>query len=177
MRFAMTRGGFNVVLLAGLSITVALGASQRTPSLVLDSPQDTTSELASLEARVARSPEDREAALRLARALLGRNAPGLALAVLERSSRALERSPEAADLAATAQMKVGKNRAALASTKQALVACERQGCEGTLLARNARREELIEAALAEGIEDMEADPEATARAHRKATRRVQLAMN
>lgn len=170
----MTRGWFNAVLLAGLSITAALGASQRTPSLVLGA---TTPGLAALEAQAARSPSDQEAVLRLSRAYLDRNAPGLALAVLDRSPAMLRASPAAIDVAATAQVRAGQNRRALASTRQALALCETQGCDGGLLARSARREELLEAAIAEGIEDVDANPDATERAYRKALRRVQLAMN
>lgn len=170
----MARGWLNAMLLAGFSIMAALGASQRTPSLVIPSP---AAQLGELEAHVARAPGDQQAVLQLTQTFLDRNSPGLALAVLERSPALLQRSPAAADLAATARLRTGQNRTALAMTRQALVLCERQGCDGTTMARNARREELLEAVLADGIEDMDANPEATARAYRKAVRRVQLAMN
>ncbi|MCS6899573.1 MAG: hypothetical protein RMJ98_07645 [Myxococcales bacterium] len=172
----MTRGWLHGMLLAGFLITAALEASQRTPKLVLDSSPNTL-ELSALEARVAHTPQDQRAVLQLARTLLEQNEPGMALAVLERSPKAMERSPEGADLIATVQMRMGKNRAALASTKHALMACERQGCEGILLARNTLREELLEVLLTEGIEDVEANPEATAQIYRQATRQVHLAIN
>lgn len=170
----MARGWLNAMLLAGFSIVAALGASQRTPSLVLSEP---AAQLTELEARVARAPEDQDAVLRLTQIFLEQNSPGLALAVLDRSPALLHRSAAAADLAATARLRTGQNRSALAMTRQALSLCERQGCDGVTVARNAHREELLEAALADGIEDVDANPEATARAYRKAVRRVQLAMN
>ncbi|MCU0656864.1 MAG: hypothetical protein MUF64_16905 [Polyangiaceae bacterium] len=172
----MVRGWMNVALLAGISIMAALGASQRTPSLVLAHlPGDPA--LAELEARVASDPKDEAAMIQLARTLLDRNAPGLAVTVLERSPSVLQRSAEAADLASTAQLRSGKNRSALAWTRQALALCEKRGCEHGTVVRATRREELLEAAVSEGIEDLDANPEATARVLRKAVRQVQLAMN
>lgn len=162
------------MLLAGFSILVALGASQRTPEAVLPSLPP---ELVALEAHVARSPEDQVAVLQLTQALLDQGAPGLALTVLERSPSLTQQSPAVADLAATAELRNGHNRLALAMTQRTLELCEQQSCNGVTIARSLRREALLRAALADGIEDIDANPEATARAYRKAVRQVRLAMN
>lgn len=170
----MTRGWLNAGVLMMAALGLALGASQRTPSLVMSSADPA---LEALEARVARSPRDVGAAMNLARELLDRGAPGLALSVLERSEEAAGASPEASNLTAAALVAAGKNQRALAATRRALQLCEATGCEGRLVAQATRREGMLEAVLAAGIEDIAADPEATAAAYRRSLRQVRVAMN
>lgn len=170
----MLRARMNVVLLVGLLLAVVVGASRRTPGLVLPSG---TEGVASLEEAAARRPDDAVAVNALARAFLERRAPGLALAVLERSPSVVRTSPEAADLAATAAMGAGRGRQALAWTRQALALCNEGSCGASLVVRATRREGLLEAALELGIEDIHAAPEAVEAAYRRTLRQVRIAMN
>jgi len=173
----MARGWLNAAVLLGLSALITVSASRRTPSLVIEKRGQALEEMAALENRVSVNPDDQVAVLTLARGFLNRGSPGLALAVLERSPSVAQGSAAGADVTATALMNAGKNRQALAMTRQALALCEAGSCEANVAARAARREELLEAVLAVGIEDMDSDPEAVERAYHRALRRVQLAMN
>jgi len=173
----MARGWLNAAVLLGLAALITVSASRRTPSLVIEKRGQALDEMTALENRVSINPDDQAAVLALARGFLNRGSPGLALAVLERSPSVAQGSATGADVAATALMNAGKNRQALAMTRQALALCEAGSCEASVAARAARREELLEAVLAVGIEDMDSDPEAVERAYHRALRRVQLAMN
>lgn len=170
----MARGWLNGAVLVGLAVAGAAGASRRTPSLVLE-PRGAEA-LAALEVQAARSPDDEAAVGALARALLDRGEPGMALAALERSPGLVQSSPEVSDLTAVALVSAGRNRQALAVTRQALSWCDRRPCGASLVARAVRREEWLDAAVAAGIEDMSKNPEGAMLAYRRAVREVRLAM-
>lgn len=173
----MARGWLNAAVFLGVSAVMALSASRRTPSLLVGQRGAPLGEMAALEAQVARDPSNPTAVVALARGFLERGSPGLALAVLERSPGVVQASAAAADVAATAMVGAGHNRQALALTRQALSLCDEQACEASLLVRATQREELLDAVLAVGIEDMDKNPEGALQAYRRAVRQVRVAMN
>ena len=62
-------------------------------------------------------------------------------------------------------------------TRRALSLCAEQGCDASLVARSVRRENLLEAVIEMGIEDVTSNPEAAELAYRRTVRQVRVAMN
>jgi hypothetical protein len=172
----MARTWANALVLVGIASAVLLGATHRSPSLAHPQRQGGSPAHQALEERAARDPGDAPAAQALARSYLDRGDPGLAVAVLERSPSAID-SASSADFAAVAYLNAGLGTASLSMTRKALDLCERQTCEASLIARAARREELLQAVLEMGVEDVTRHPEALELAYRRTVRQVRVAMN
>jgi hypothetical protein len=174
----MARFWANIALLSGLTVAALVGASRRTPSLVLGAHgQPELARLASLEHRAAVNPSDLGAVTGLARSYLDRGDAGLALAVLQRSGEQVAASATASDLAASVYLNTGHAREALASTRQALALCADRPCEAGVVSRSARREGLLEAVIEMGVEDVTTNPEVVELAYRRTIRPVRIAMN
>lgn len=163
----------NVAVLAAMAAAVVVGAARRSPALAHGAGGAGVEQL---EAQAAQAPGDRRAAQELARSYVGRGEFGLAVAVFERAPGAAD-SPAASEVAALAYLNAGQGSASLSMTRRTLELCERQGCEATVVARAARREEMLTAVLEMGVEDVTTHPEAVDLALRRTVRQVRVAMN
>jgi hypothetical protein len=168
----MARHWLNAAVLLGLcGFGVAL-AAHRSPAPV-SAPSD---EIARLEQAFALDSGDAGAAQSLMRAYLERDTPGLAVSVVQRAPAAALATPASTDLASRALLGAGRATESLAVTRQIVNRCEAEGCDASLIARAARREQILTAMVEMGIEDADRDPAAVELALRRSTRQVRLAM-
>jgi hypothetical protein len=158
------------------------GQPQAAPSPgVQRAPISTDSTLAALEERAALAP-DATSVAKLAAAYLERDQPGLASAVIEKASPAIQAHPEIAHLHARALLHRGKVPEALAMARQVEAACEAamdapgegQACPAWLMARSARQVAFLEEMNAAGIEDPAANPDGARAAYDKSSRHVRF---
>jgi hypothetical protein len=111
----------------------------------------------------------------LANAYLDRAQPGLATAVIEKTSPALRAQPEVAHVYARALFHRGRAREALAVAKSATDSCEEgSGCPAWLVAKTARQVAFFEQVVAAGIDDPDHDPAATQAAYLRSSHEVRL---
>jgi hypothetical protein len=130
--------------------------------------------LAALENVVAQAPTDKRSLLDLTTAYLDGAQPGMALAVLARSSAEIRRDPEVTHATARALFENGRTREALATELKALDACGENACVPRLLAQAARRVEFFQAVVDLGIENPMHSPELVQTAYQRTNREVRL---
>ena len=127
-----------------------------------------------LEARAALAPSA-GSVVALAGAYLDRGQPGLATAVIEKSPRETQLRPEVAVLHARALFHRGQVRDALAVARDASDSCsDGTTCAPWLVAKTTRQVAFFEQAVAAGIEDPSANPEATLAAYDRSSHEVRL---
>jgi hypothetical protein len=134
---------------------------------------------AEAEARVARAPDDADALAALADAYTEAQAPGVAVALVDGAPRALREHPACSHAQARALVEAGQASRALDAERRALEACGARGpgvCSLRLLATAARRVSVLELLVADGVEDVRANPEALLQAYRATTRDAALAI-
>ena len=135
---------------------------------------DELATLQELESRAAVAPTAGSVAA-LARAYLDRNQPGLATAVLEKAPRDVQKRPEVAYLYARALFHRGRAREALAVAREASETCADMGtCAPWLIAKTERQVAFFEQVVAAGIDDPQANPDATMAAYDRSTHAVRL---
>ena len=127
-----------------------------------------------LEARAALTPTA-VTVTALAAAYLDRGQPGLATAVIEKSPRETQLRPEVAVLHARAVFHRGHVREALAIARDASDSCsDSTTCAPWLVAKTTRQVAFFEQAVAAGIEDPSANPDATLAAYDRSSHEVRL---
>jgi hypothetical protein len=151
-------------------------------------PISTDPGLSALEDRAALAP-DVDTVGKLAAAYLDREQPGLASAVIERSSPAVRSAPEIAHLYARALLHRGKVPEALAIARQVESTCEasidppaahrdsreaKNACPAWLLARSVRQLAFLEEMSAAGIEDPATNPDGTRAAFDRSSREIRF---
>jgi hypothetical protein len=166
-----------LVLVAAALVWVASGAEREHAVLSPVGEASDPSLLARLEADVAASPSDDETLRRLAQAYLDAHAPGLALAVIERSPDGVRVRSKVEHLYARALLEEGRAQDALAVERRVLRTCTMADgiCDAWLIASARRRADILEELVDLGVEDARAQPEASAVAYHNATREARLA--
>jgi len=169
--------GWNVAVLAAIGAIWFCGTTQREKPIVSDTAR--SGPVALLEAKVAAHPHDPNAVRELAQAYLDIRQPGMAIGTIERAAPAVRSEPTVEHLYARALLEQGRSADALAAEKRVLAACADPAveCSTWLIASATRRADIIEQLVQLGIEDANAQPEASALAYYNATRQVSLAVS
>jgi hypothetical protein len=131
-------------------------------------------ELAELEARVSRAPEDAAALGVLVDAYLARRAPGLAQAALDRAPAQIRDFPAIADARARTLSALGRADIALGLQERVLVACSTLPCSHELVGRAERRARFLTEMVRLGVDDPRTDPELALVAYRRSSRQARL---
>lgn len=172
--------GWNVAVLIAIGAIWFCGTTQREKPVVGDSSH--TGPVATLEKKVASAPNDPKATRELAQAYLDIRQPGMAIGVIERASQQVRDEPTVEHLYARALLEQGRSQDALAAEKRVLAKCadpavEAPSCSTWLIASATRRAEIIEQLVQLGVEDTNAQPEASSLAYHNATRQVSLSVS
>ena len=168
----------NGLVLGAISWMASLGGTeQRAAELFPKRTQAVESapaDFQGLEARAALTPTA-VTVTALAAAYLDRGQPGLATAVIEKSPRETQLRPEVAVLHARAVFHRGHVREALAIARDASDSCsDSTTCAPWLVAKTTRQVAFFEQAVAAGIEDPSANPDATLAAYDRSSHEVRL---
>ena len=165
-----------IVLLAMGALWLASGTQSE--RRVLSPPAGGATQIEKLEADVAASPGDDAKVRALGQAYLDAKAPGLALALVERSAPDLKTRPKVEHLYARALLDEGRAADALAVEREVLTTCTMADgiCDAWLVASARRRADILAELVGLGVEDAEADPEVTTVAYHNATREARLAL-
>ncbi|MDF2694425.1 MAG: hypothetical protein K0S65_2808 [Labilithrix sp.] len=171
--------GWNVAVLVAIGAIWFCGTTQREKPVVGDSSH--TGRVGSLETKVAASPNDPAALRDLAQAYLDIRQPGMAVGAIERANVSVREEPTVEHLYARALLDQGRSADALAAEKRVLARCadpslDVPACSTYLIASATRRAEIIEQLVQLGIEDANAQPEASSLAYHNATRQVSLSV-
>jgi hypothetical protein len=151
-----------VMLVGSLGLWAAAGVHREAPLVGASRLPDS---LGSLEFKVARNPSDRASLLRLADLYLDRDAPGLAIAAIQRAPSNVRDDPEVAHALGRAWLHEGHASNALAAQQSVLSACSDAPCAPWLVASALRHERFLSALLRRGIEDYRQDPDGTVAAY------------
>ena len=166
------------VLVAAAALWVASGTQRERPVLAATGSVDASARIGRLEADVATHPDDDAKLRALGQAYLDARAPGLAIALLERSSDDLRTRPKVEHLYARALLEEGRASDALSVEREVLHTCTMADgiCDAWLVASARRRADILEELVGLGVNDARAEPEATAVAYTNATREARLAL-
>ena len=169
--------GWNVAVLVAIGSIWFCGTTQREKPVVGDASHH--GRISLLEAKAAATPKDPAALRELAQAYLDIRQPGMAIGTIERASEEVREEPTVEHLYARALLDQGRSADALAAEKRVLAKCadpsiEVPVCSTYLIASATRRAEIIEQLVQLGVEDANAQPEASSLAYHNATRQVSL---
>jgi hypothetical protein len=175
----MSVKGWNVAVLVAIGAIWFCGTTQREKPVVSDASH--TGRVGTLESKAAATPSDPVALRELVQAYLDARQPGMAVGVVERASPAVRAEPMVDHLYARALLEQGRSADALAAEKRVLAKCadpavEVPPCSTWLIASATRRAEIIEQLVQLGVEDANAQPEASSLAYHNATRQVSLSV-
>jgi len=157
-----------VVLAAALGVWLASGTQREKPVLT----QAKADTVRVLENEVAAHPTDAKQVLALGQAYLDAQSPGLAVAMIEGSPSDVRGDARVDHLYARALVAQGRNADALAAEKRVLAKCVTESCDAFLIASAARRADILQELVNLGVEDAQAQPEASRIAYYNATRQV-----
>jgi hypothetical protein len=163
-----------LVLAAAAGLWMASGTQREKPVLA-NAPTDA---VRALETAVAAAPADSAKVRQLAQAYLDARAPGLALATIERAPEPVRVDPRVDHVYARALLDQGRAEDALVAEKRVLATCTMADsiCDTWLTASAMRRAEILQELVQLGVEDAQAEPEASAVAYLNATREARLAV-
>lgn len=154
----------SAVMLAGaMGLWAANGVHREAPLVGASRLPDSTGDL---EARVATEPSDRPSLLRLVDLYLDRDAPGLAIAAVQRAPQDVQSDPEIQHALGRAWLYEGHASEALAAQQHALSSCAQSHCSPWLIASALRHQSFLTALRSRGIEDYRRDPDGTIAAYR-----------
>lgn len=171
--------GWNVAVLVAVGAVWFCGTTQREKPIVGDASH--TGRVGGLEMKAAARPNDPAALRELGQAYLDIRQPGMAIGIIERAAPAVRREPTVEHLYARALLEQGRSADALAAEKRVLETCadpspEVPACSSYLIASATRRADIIEQLVQLGVEDANAQPEASSLAYHNATRQVSLSV-
>jgi hypothetical protein len=140
------------------------------------------SSVLAVEERAASHPGDPLATRDLAQAYLDAHQPGLAVVWIEAAPPAVRNDVRVRHVAARALVDQGRNDEALALEREVVAACSATasdtwsstGCDSVLVASAIRRASILQALVSLGVEDAQAQPEASLIAYRNATREARV---
>jgi hypothetical protein len=166
------------VLLAVGALWVAGGAQKERAVLAPFGDARDSVAVEKLEAEVAASPRDDAKVRALAQAYLDARAPGLAVALIERSPDVVRERPKTEHVYARALIDEGRANDALALERRVLETCTMADgiCDAWLIASARRRADILEELVGLGVEDARAQPEESVVAYVNATREARLAV-
>jgi predicted Zn-dependent protease len=172
--------GWNVAVLVAIGALWFCGTTQREKPVVGDSTH--TGRIGELELKVAANPNDPSALRELGQAYIDVRQPGMAIGAVERAVPAVRNKPIVEHLYARALLEQGRSADALAAEKRVLTKCadpsaDVPACSTYLIASATRRAEIIEQLVQLGVEDANAQPEASSLAYHNATRQVSLSVS
>lgn len=171
--------GWNVAVLVAIGAIWFCGTTQREKPVL---GAQSTGKVGMLESKTAMSPADPAALRELAQAYLDSRQPGMAVGVIERALPAVRSEPQVEHLYARALLDQGRSNDALAAERRVLAQCAdptvgTASCSTWLVASATRRSEIIEQLVQLGVEDTNAQPEASSIAYHNATRSVSLSVS
>lgn len=169
--------GWNVGVLVAIGAIWFCGTTQREKPVVGNASH--TGPVATLENKVAANPQDPKATRELAQAYLDIRQPGMAIGTIERAIPSVRQEPTVEHLYARALLEQGRSQDALAAERRVLAQCavSEMTCSTWLIASATRRAEIIEQLVQLGVEDANAQPEASSLAYHNATRQVSLSVS
>jgi hypothetical protein len=167
--------GWNVAVLLAIGAIWFAGSTQREKRVVGDA--QTGDKMAVLENQVAAQPTDAAKLRELAQSYLDARQPGMALATIERAPVAIRQDPTVEHIYARALLDQGRSADALAAERRVLARCADPSvnaptCSTFLIASATRRADILEQLVQLGVEDANANPEASSLAYQNATRQV-----
>lgn len=170
---------YGVAMLAAATTLWIMSGTQREKPLLAATEPDP---VRSLEAAAVAHPGDPDANRALAQAYLDARQPGLAIVLVESAAPPVREDVRVQHVYARALVDEGRNDEALAVEKGVLAACRplalgekaAPGCDGTLLASAMRRTDILSELVAQGVEDAQAQPEASLVAYQNATREAHV---
>lgn len=160
------------VLTAALGLWLASGTQREKPVLALAK----TEAVRALENDVALHPARKEPVIALAQAYLDAQSPGLAVSLVESLPNAVRADVKIDHLYARALVAQGRNQEALSAERRVLAECTVDSCDAFLIASAQRRADIIAELLKLGVEDAQAEPEASQIAYHNATRSAQVSV-
>jgi hypothetical protein len=172
--------GWNVAVLVAMGSIWFCGTTQREKPVVSDVSH--SERVSVLEAKVAAVPHDAPALRDLAQAYLDIHQPGMAIGAIERAAVDTRQEPTVEHLYARALLEQGRSADALAAENHVLATCDDPRatapvCSSWLIASATRRVAIMEQLVELGVEDANAQPEASSLAYHNATRQVSLAVS
>lgn len=170
--------GWNVAVLLAIGAIWFAGTTQREKAVVGDNH---AGRVTKLEEAAATQPSDHAKLVELAQAYLDARQPGMALGAIERAPLDVRTEPRVEHLYARALLDQGRSADALAAEKRVLGRCADPyligpTCSTWLIASATRRAEIIEQLVELGVEDANAQPEASSLAYHNATRQVGISV-
>ena len=176
----MSVKGWNVAVLVAIGAVWFCGTTQREKPIVSDTTH--TGHMGEVEMKAAAAPTDPVALRELGQAYLDAHQPGMAIGAIEHAAPAVRGEATVEHLYARALLEQGRSADALAAEKRVLAKCadsslEVPACSTYLLASATRRAEIIEQLVQLGVEDANAQPEASSIAYHNATRQVSLSVS
>jgi Tetratricopeptide repeat len=176
------RGACGVIFAAAI-MTLGVSPGRERPVVHSASPA-----IERLETALASHPDDSAARVELARAYLDAESPGLAYRTLQEAPATERDNLTLQHMEARVLIEQGKAKDALAIERHVISQCSdgvpapvasnglSTGCDVWLLASATRRAEILQALVADGVDDAVAEPEASLVAYHKATHEVRLAV-
>jgi len=166
------------VLSAAAAVWMMSGTQREKPLLGLWTHESTRA----LEADVAAHPSDPEPTRALAQAYLDARQPGLAVVLVEGAAATSRADARVAHVYARALVDQGRNEEALVVEKRVVAKCRPvaeggsapSGCDAVLLASAMRRADILGELVSLGVEDAQAQPEASLVAYHNATREARV---
>jgi hypothetical protein len=170
--------GWNVAVLVAIGVVWCASSTQREKRVVGDAHEGRVS---SLEDQAAAQPADPARVKELAQAYLDARQPGMALATIERTPASVHEEPTVEHLYARALLEQGRSADALAAELRVLARCAEPlpgttPCSSYLVASATRRADILAQLVQLGIEDANANPEASGLAYLNATRQVSFSV-
>jgi hypothetical protein len=160
-----------VALFVAFGSVWLFGSTQREKRVVVE---ERAASLASLEEEAAAHPGEVERVRALVRGYLDVAAPGMALATVESAPIAVRRDAVLQHLYARALIDQGRAGDARIAEQKVLDTCASEGCSSYLLAAATHRAAVLDELATLGVEDANAQPEASRVAYHNATRQVRL---
>jgi hypothetical protein len=169
--------GWNVAVLVAIGAIWFCGTTQREKPVVGNVAH--SERVSVLEAKAAAAPRDPVALGELAQAYLDVHQPGMAVGALERADARTRHDPNVEHLYARALLEQGRSADALVAENDVLATCadHEDKCSTWLIASATRRAGIMEQLVQLGVEDTNAEPEASSLAYHNATRQVSLALS
>jgi hypothetical protein len=166
------------MLAAAATLWIMSGTQKEKPLLAATEPDA----VRTLEADAVAHPGDPAAVRALAQAYLDARQPGLAIVLYEGAAQPVRDDVRVRHVYARALVDEGRNDEALTVEKGVLAACRplalgekaAPGCDATLLASAMRRTDILSELVASGVEDAQAQPEASLVAYQNATREARV---
>jgi hypothetical protein len=171
--------GYGVaVLTAATALWAMSGTQKERPLLATLEPEG----IHALELAAASRPLSVESTRALAQAYLDATQPGLAIVLVEEAAAAVKGDVRVQHVYARALVDEGRNEEALAVERGVVSRCHpvgedapaTAGCDAVLLAAASRRCDILRELVLLGVEDAQAQPEASLVAYQNATREARV---